>query len=157
MKLHRSLGYARVAVRRCANAGEGFRETHGLLGNLRKLLYAAVKWSHDALLTGIQKVSEKSRASVRFPANLCPARVCGERQPGRCRALPCDVSRRATFGACHHRTTGNCKTAHRRATWAASARSSLRPIRSQSQNLMKPLRKVNYGPQCRQGTKERRP
>jgi len=45
----------------------------------------------------------------------------------------------------HHRTTDNCKTAHRRPTWATSAHGSLRPIRSQSRNLMNPYRKLNYG------------
>lgn len=91
MKLHRSLGYARVAVRQCANAGEGFRETHGLHGNMDKLYYAAVKWGHHALLTGIQKVSEKIRAYVRFPANLCPACISGERHAVHRGALPCDA------------------------------------------------------------------
>jgi hypothetical protein len=157
MKSHGSLGTERTAVRRSANAGKGFRETHGLLGNLRKLLYAPVKWSHDALPTGTQRISEKICASVRFPANLCPARVFGARHDVRWSALPCDVSRRATVRAGHHHPTGNCKTAHRRPPWATSACSSLRPIRSQSQNQLKPLRKVNYGPQCRQCTRERKP
>ena len=83
---HGLLGTERVAVRRRANAGKGFRETHGLLGNLRKLLYATVKWSHDALPTGTQRISEKIRASVRFSAIPCPASVCGERHAVRCRA-----------------------------------------------------------------------
>ena len=63
----------------------------------------------------------------------------------------------ATVGGGHHRHTGNCKPSHRHVTWAISACSTRSPVRPQSQNLMKPLRKVNYGPQCRQGTKERRP
>ena len=83
MKLHGPLATERVAVRRCANAGEGFRETHGLHGKLEKLLYAVAKWGHQALLTGIQKVFEKIRASVRFPANLCPACISGERHAER--------------------------------------------------------------------------
>jgi len=144
MKLHGPLATERVAVRRSCNGGEGFRETHGLHGNLGKLYYAAVKWGHQALLTGIQKVYEKIRASVRFPPSPCPARVFGARHAVRWSALPSDVCRRATFGACRHHTTGDCKTAHRAATWAFSACSSFRPDGTQSQNLMKPLRKVNY-------------
>ena len=160
MKLHGPLATERVAVRRCANAGKGFLETHGLHGNLRKLLYAAVKWGHQALLTGIQKVSEKSRASVRFPANLCPACISGERHAVRWSAFPsdaCQTAHGATIRAGQRRTTGDFQTPQRSATWASSASGSLRAVRSQSRNLLKPLRKVNYGPRGQQGTKERRP
>ena len=135
MKLHGPLATERVAVRRYANAGEGFRETHGLHGNMDKLYYAAVKWGHQALLTGIQKVSEKIRASVRFTAIPCPACISGERHAVRWSALPSDVCRRATVRASHHRTAGNCKSSHRRPPWATSARGSLRPGGTQPQNL----------------------
>jgi hypothetical protein len=157
MKSHGSLGTERTAVRRSANAGKGFRETHGLLGNLRKLLYAPVKWSHDALPTGTQRISEKICASVRFPANLCPARVFGARHDVRWSALPCDVSRRATVRAGHHLTTGNCKKSHRRGTWASSPRGSLRPVELKWRNQPKPYEKIYYGPQCQHCTRERKP
>ena len=123
MKLHGSLATERVAVRRSCNGGEGFRETHGLHGNMDKLLYAAVKWGHHALLTGIKKVYEKIRASVRFPANLCPACISGERHAVRWSALPsdaCQMAHSATVSCGHHRTTGNPQKAHSRATWAPS-------------------------------------
>ena len=89
MKLHGPLATERVAVRRYANAGKGFRETHGLHGNMDKLYYAAVTQGHQALLTGIQKVSEKIRASVRISPILCPESISGERHAVRFRALPC--------------------------------------------------------------------
>ena len=63
----------------------------------------------------------------------------------------------ATVGGGHHCPIGNCKISSRSAPWASSTRSSLRPGGSQIGNLMKPLRKVNYGHQCRQGTKEYEP
>ena len=157
MKLHGPLATERVAVRRCANAGEGFRETHGLHGNMNKLYYAAVKWGHQALLTGIQKVSEKISASVRFPANLCPARVCGARHDVRWSALPSDACQMATVRACHHSTTGNCKKSSRPATWATSTCSSLSPGGTQTHNLMNPYKKVNYGLKDKQSTRERKP
>ena len=159
MKLHRSLGYARVAVRRYANAGKGFRETHGLHGNMDKLYYAAVTQGHQALLTGIQKVSEKIRASVRISPIPCPACVCGECHAERYRAPlsdACDMGHSATVRSRYHCPTGSVQMPHRAAVWATSASGSLRAAGFQSQNLMKPYRKVNYGPKCRQGTKERR-
>ena len=157
MKTHRSLATERVAVRRCANAGKCLRETHGLLGNLRKLYYAAAKWGHQALLTGIQEVYEKIRASVRFIANLCPACISGARHDVRWSTLPsnaCQTAHRATVRSGHHSTTGTAQTAQRHATWASSASDLLRPVRFQTGNRPKPYTKVNYGHQCRQGTKE---
>ena len=151
---HGLLGTERVAVRRRANAGKGFRETHGLLGNLRKLLYATVKWSHDALPTGTQRIAEKICASVRFQANLCPARVCGARHGVRWSALPCNSCRRATVRSGHHDPTGDCKMSRRCSPWATSARGSLRPGGTQSQNLLKPDRKVNYDLKGQQSTRE---
>ena len=71
-------------------------------------------------------------------------------------SLP-ETGHRAAVGSGHHCPIGNCKISSRPAPWASSTRSSLRPGGSQIGNLMKPLRKVNYGPQCRQGTRERRP
>ena len=50
----------------------------------------------------------------------------------------------ATVRASRHHTTGNPQTAHRCGTWAFSASGSIRAGGTQSQNLMKPLRKVNY-------------
>ena len=50
----------------------------------------------------------------------------------------------ATIHASHHCSTGNCKMSRRAAAWATSASGSLRPGGSQTGNLMKPLRKVNY-------------
>ena len=57
-----------------------------------------------------------------------------------------EMAHRATVRASRHCTAGDCKPSHRHAVWAASAPSSLRPIRPQSRNLLKPYRKVNYGP-----------
>ena len=94
MKSHRSLTIERVAVRRCCNAGEGFRLPNGSNGYFEKLIHAAVTQGHQALLTGIQKVSEKIRASVRISPIPCPESVCGERHAVRFRALPCDSPRR---------------------------------------------------------------
>ena len=62
-----------------------------------------------------------------------------------------------TVRAGHHHPTGNCKTAHRRPPWATSAGSSLRPVRPQSRNLLKPYRKVNHGLKDKQCTKEINP
>ena len=155
MKLHGPLATERVAVRRSCNAGKGFRETHGLHGNLIKLYYAAVKWGHQALLTGIQKVSEKSRASVRFPANLCPACISGERHAVRRGALPCDVSRRATVRACHHCTIGSIQMPHRLAIWAALRCSFRSATEFRSHNLLKPYIKTNHGPSGQQCIKEK--
>jgi hypothetical protein len=152
MKLHGSLGAERVAVRRSCNAGEGCRETHGLHGNMDKLYYAAVKWGHQALLTGIQKVYEKIRASVRFPANLCPACISGERHAERWSALPsdaCQMAHRATVGVGHHRSTGNCKKSHRRGTWATSTSGSVRPPGSERENHRNPWGMQNMAPRRR--------
>jgi hypothetical protein len=147
MKLHGPLATERVAVRRYTNAGEGCRETHGSHGNLGKPYYAAVKWSHQALLTGIQRISEKICASVRFPANLCPACISAERHAVCYRALPsdaCQMAHGATIRAGQRRTTGDFQTPQRSPAWATSASGSIRAGGTQSQNLMKPLRKVNY-------------
>ena len=157
MKLHGPLATERVAVRRYANAGEGFRETHGLHGNMDKLYYAVAQWGHQALLTGIQKVSDKIRASVRFTAIPCPACISGERHAVRWSALPSDVCRRATVRAGHHSTTGSVQIPQRAAVWVTSAGSSLRPVRPQSRNLLKPYTKVNHGLKDKQCTKEINP
>lgn len=157
MKLHGPLATERVAVRRYANAGEGFRETHGLHGNMDKLYYAAVKWGHQALLTGIQKVSEKIRASVRFPANLCPACISGERHAVRWSALPSDVCKMATVRACHHRTIGGSQAAHRCENRAALRCSFRSATGLKVCNQMKPYGKIYYGPQCQHCTRERKP
>ena len=70
--------------------------------------------------------------------------------PPNCR----EMAHSATVHSGHHRTTGAPKTPQRWAAWATSACSSLRPIKSQSRNLMKPNRKVNYGPKDKQSTRE---
>jgi hypothetical protein len=158
MKLHGPLAAERVAVRRCCNAGEGFRETHGLHGNMDKLYYAAVKWGHQALLTGIQKVYEKIRASVRFPANLCPACISGARYGVCYRALPsdaCQMAHSATVCAGHHCTIGSIQMPHRLAIWAALRCSFRSATGFRSHNLLKPFIKTNYGPSGQQCIKEK--
>jgi len=65
-----------------------------------------------------------------------------------------EMAHSATVRVSHHRTTGNCKTAHRSAVWAPLASGSLRAAGPQTRNLLKPIRKVNYGPKSQQCTKE---
>ena len=130
MKSHRSLGAERHAVRRYANVGDGFRQPNVLNGNFKKLFYAAVTRTHQTILTGTQKVSEKNCASVRFPAIPCPESVCGELHAVRWGALLCDacqMAHSATVRSGHHRPTGNTKMSLRQAVRAASARGSFRP------------------------------
>ena len=81
-------------MRQSASNAMDFGQTHGLHGNMDKLYYAAVTQGHQALLTGIQKVSENIRASVQFPGTSCPTSISGERHAVRFRALPCDSPRR---------------------------------------------------------------
>jgi hypothetical protein len=50
----------------------------------------------------------------------------------------------ATVRACHHRTTGNCKTAHRRPPWTTSACGSLRPDGFKMANWLKINKKSFY-------------
>ena len=76
---------------------------------------------------------------VLFLPNLPPPMYRLEFPP----SLP-GMAHRATIRVSRHRSTGNCKSSHRQGVWATSAGSSLRPVRPQSRNLMKPLRKVNY-------------
>ena len=64
------------------------------------------------------------------------------------------IAHSATVCASHHYPTGDFQTSLRRATSATSARSLPRPIRSQSQNLLKPYRKVKYGLKDKQSTRE---
>lgn len=61
----------------------------------------------------------------------------------------------ATVCGGHHLTTGAPQTAQRRAAWAASSRGSLRPCGTQTHNMLKLLKKTNYGTNGQQCTKAR--
>ena len=118
---HGSLGIERVAVRRSANAGKGFRETHGLLGNLGKLFHVAVRRGRRTLQADRKKFSEYAvhpcgsplpHALQGFAANAMP---CAEVRP------ECDQGgfpHRAPFRPGHPCPTARPRPGHTRETWA---------------------------------------
>jgi hypothetical protein len=63
----------------------------------------------------------------------------------------------ATIRVSRHCTTGDFQTPQRSPAWATSASGSIRAVRPQSRNLMKPYKKVNYGLKDKQSTRERKP
>ena len=67
-----------------------------------------------------------------------------------------EMGHSATVCSGHHCTIDTAQISHRVAVWAASASGSLRPVRPQSQNLLKPYGNVNYGLKGQQGTRERK-
>ena len=85
---HGSLGYARMAVRQSLNTGEGFRETHGLLGKLKKLFTQLSSW--------LSRLAPKS-----FQKMLCVRAISTNPMPCKrlrrtpYRALPCAAVRPA--------------------------------------------------------------
>ena len=68
-----------------------------------------------------------------------------------------EMGHSASVRSGHHRTIDTAQISHRVAVWAISACSTRSPVRPQSRNLLKPYRKVNYGPKDKQCTRERRP
>ena len=95
--------------------------------------------------------SSPGEGALFFPLLSLPHAAAGI--PSICR----EMAHSATVHAGHHCTTGTAQTLHRRATWATSACSSLRPGGIKAHNLMKPFREAYYGPKSQPGTRERKP
>ena len=63
----------------------------------------------------------------------------------------------ATIRVSRHCTTGDFQTPQRSPAWATSASGSIRAVRPQSRNLLKPYRKAYYGPNGQQCTRKKSP
>jgi len=122
LKTHGSLGYARMAVRQSANAGMSFRETHGLLGKLKKLFRATDTRGRQVYQAATKKFSKNAvhpcvlpqvHALQAFSSNAIPCATvrCRATCSGEPHFAPGNPALQGTFRRPRDGQPGHCRTA----------------------------------------------